>query len=83
MTEQRANPDRADRDRDGIGTGDDVVGGGGGDPDRDRGRIPPRAEVDVEMGGTPSHRRASFSDPIPPGDPDGVAGPGPVPGREE
>lgn len=33
--------------------------------------------VDLEGGGTPTHRRPSFSDPIPPDDPDGVAGPPP------
>lgn len=39
--------------------------------------------VDLDMGGTESHRRASFNDPIPPGDPDAVAGPGPIPGRDD
>ena len=52
------------------------------DPDRERKRIdekheehePGRRVVDLDMGGSPSHRRASFSDPIAPGDPDGVLG---------
>lgn len=35
---------------------------------------PGRRVVDLDMGGSASHRRASFSDPIAPGDPDGVLG---------
>lgn len=34
------------------------------------------------IGETEGHQRPSYSDPIPPGDPDHVAGEGPVPGRE-
>lgn len=48
-----------------------------------RGQSQGTSFVDMEMGGTESHRRPSFSDPIPPGDPDGVAGPGSIPGRDD
>jgi hypothetical protein len=48
---------------------------------RERGRRHGRAEVALDMGGTESHQRPSFSDPIPPGDPDRVAGDREVPGR--
>lgn len=50
-----------------------------------RGETIGRSFADLDMGGTESHRRPSFSDPIPPGDPDHVAGPGPgpIPGRDE
>lgn len=42
-----------------------------------------RGFVDTKMGGTESHQRASFSDPIPDGDPDNVLGEhGRIPGRE-
>ena len=42
-----------------------------------------RGFIEREMAGTESHQRASFSDPIPAGDPDGVAGERGIPGREE
>jgi hypothetical protein len=48
---------------------------------RERARRHGRAEVTLDMGGTESHQRPSFSDPIPPGDPDRVAGDREVPGR--
>lgn len=64
-------------------------------PDHDdRGRTPVEAEqpetperrggaADLDMGGTESHRRPSFADPIAPGDPDGVLGPPPDAPRRE
>jgi hypothetical protein len=41
---------------------------------RERGRTQGRAKVELNMGGSETHQRPSFSDPIPPGDPDRVAG---------
>lgn len=49
---------------------------------RTHGRTQGRTQVAVETGGTDTHNRPSFADPIPPGDPDGVAGQRVVPGRE-
>lgn len=52
--------------------------------ERERGRTIGRVQPEAEMAGTESHQRATFSDPIPPGDPDNVAGPAqPIPGRED
>jgi hypothetical protein len=50
---------------------------------RQRARRQGRTEVELNIGGTDAHQRPSFSDPIPPGDPDGVAGQRSVPGRSE
>jgi hypothetical protein len=50
---------------------------------RARARRQGRTGVELNIGGTDAHQRPSFSDPIPPGDPDGVAGPRSVPGRDE
>jgi hypothetical protein len=50
---------------------------------RARARRQGRTQVQLDIGGTDAHQRPSFSDPIPPGDPDGVAGQRPVPGRDE
>lgn len=41
---------------------------------RERARHQGRAPVELNLGGTDTHQRPSFSDPIPPGDPDRVAG---------
>jgi hypothetical protein len=49
---------------------------------RERARSHGRAQVELNMGGSETHQRPSFSDPIPPGDPDGVAGGRNVPGRD-
>jgi hypothetical protein len=48
---------------------------------RERARRQGRVDLALDMGGTNSHQRPSFSDPIPPGDPDRVAGDREVPGR--
>jgi hypothetical protein len=48
---------------------------------RERARSQGRTRAAVETGGTEVHNRPSFSDPIPPGDPDRVAGERSVPGR--
>ena len=48
---------------------------------RERARNQGRAQADLNMGGTATHQRPSFSDPIPQGDPDRVAGDRDVPGR--
>ena len=50
---------------------------------RQRARRQGRTAVELNIGGTDAHQRPSFADPIPPGDPDGVAGPRSVPGRDE
>jgi hypothetical protein len=47
-----------------------------------RGRSQGRSAVELNMGGSETHQRPSFADPIPPGDPDGVAGGRDVPGHE-
>jgi hypothetical protein len=49
---------------------------------RERGRHQGRTQVELNMGGSETHQRPSFSDPIPPGDPDRVAGDRQVPGRD-
>lgn len=49
--------------------------------DRERARNQGRTQADLNMGGTETHQRPSFSDPIPHGDPDRVAGDRDVPGR--
>ncbi|MFN2565784.1 MAG: hypothetical protein ABR499_12370 [Gemmatimonadaceae bacterium] len=49
---------------------------------RERARAHGRTPVELNMGGTETHQRPSFADPIPPGDPDRVAGDRLVPGRE-
>ena len=49
---------------------------------RARARRQGSTAVELNIGGTEAHQRASFSDPIPPGDPDGVAGQRAVPGRD-
>jgi hypothetical protein len=49
---------------------------------RERARSQGRAQVELNMGGSETHQRPSFSDPIPPGDPDQVAGGRQVPGRD-
>jgi hypothetical protein len=49
---------------------------------RERARWQGRARVELNMGGSETHQRPSFSDPIPPGDPDRVAGDRRLPGRE-
>jgi hypothetical protein len=49
---------------------------------RERARSQGRSPVELDLGGSATHQRPSFSDPIPPGDPDGVAGERPVPGRD-
>jgi hypothetical protein len=41
---------------------------------RERARRQGRTDVALDIGGTEAHRRPSFSDPIPPGDPDRVTG---------
>ena len=51
--------------------------------ERQGGQAIGRGFIETDMAGSETHRRAAFSDPIPPGDPDGVAGEGPIPGREE
>lgn len=48
---------------------------------REQARGQGRARVELNMGGSDTHQRPSFSDPIPPGDPDRVAGDRQVPGR--
>jgi hypothetical protein len=48
---------------------------------RERARNQGRTQAELNMGGTESHQRPSFSDPIPHGDPDRVAGDRDVPGR--
>jgi hypothetical protein len=50
---------------------------------RQRARRQGRAGVELNIGGTEAHQRPSFADPIPPGDPDRVAGQRRVPGRDE
>jgi hypothetical protein len=50
---------------------------------RERARRQGRTQVELNIGGTETHQRPSFSDPIPPGDPDNVAGERAVPGRDE
>ena len=93
------NPDYANRDFDAIeadlrrGWGDDLRDRHGDWQTarryvreaylRERARRQGRAAVDLTTGGTEGHDRPTFSDPIPPGDPDGVAGQRPVPGRGE
>jgi hypothetical protein len=49
---------------------------------RERARGHGRTQVELNMGGSETHQRPSFSDPIPPGDPDRVAGERQVPGRD-
>jgi hypothetical protein len=49
---------------------------------RERGRSQGRTQADLNMGGSATHQRPSFADPIPQGDPDRVAGDRPVPGRD-
>ena len=49
----------------------------------ERGESLGRVVPELQLGGSESHQRASFSDPIAVGDPDGVAGERPVPGRGE
>jgi hypothetical protein len=49
---------------------------------RERGRSQGRTQVDLNMGGSATHQRPSFSDPIPQGDPNRVAGDRAVPGRD-
>ena len=57
-----------------------ATGAGSGDVNPDRGR----GFVEPDMPGTASHQRAAYSDPIPQGDPDGIAGEGrQIPGREK
>lgn len=48
---------------------------------RERARNQGRAPTDLNIGGTATHQRPSFSDPIALGDPDRVAGDRDVPGR--
>jgi hypothetical protein len=48
---------------------------------RERARQHGRTPVELNMGGTDSHQRPSFSDPLPAGDPDLVAGERGVPGH--
>jgi hypothetical protein len=48
---------------------------------RERASSQGRARVELNLGGSDTHQRPSFSDPIPPGDPDRVAGDRQVPGR--
>jgi hypothetical protein len=48
---------------------------------RERARIQGRAPVEVNMAGSDTHQRASFADPIAPGDPDRVAGDRTIIGR--
>jgi hypothetical protein len=49
---------------------------------RERARSHGRTQVELNMGGSETHQRPSFADPIPPGDPDRVAGEREIPGRE-
>jgi hypothetical protein len=49
---------------------------------RERARRQGRTPVELNLGGTDTHQRPSFSDPIPPDDPDRVAGDRAVPGVE-
>jgi hypothetical protein len=49
---------------------------------RERARSQGRAQVELNMGGSETHQRPSFSDPIPPSDPDRIAGGRRVPGQE-
>ena len=49
---------------------------------RERGRSQGRTRVDLNMGGSATHQRPSFSDPIPHGDPNRIAGNRDVPGRD-
>lgn len=49
---------------------------------RERARSQGRTPIELNMGGSDTHQRPSFSDPIPAGDPDRVAGGRPVPGRD-
>jgi len=49
---------------------------------RERARSHGRAQVELNMGGSETHQRPSFADPIPPGDPDRVAGERTIPGRD-
>lgn len=72
MSDERQQAGRDDRSRgderpEEIGTADEGS--------RAASEAPGPRDVDREMGGTASHRRASYADPIPPGDPDGVLGP--------
>ena len=48
---------------------------------RERARRQGRMKASLDLGGTESHQRPSFADPIPDGDPDGVAGEREIPGR--
>ena len=48
---------------------------------RERARSQGRTQADLNMGGTETHQRPSFSDPIPQGDPDRIVGERDVPGR--
>ena len=50
---------------------------------RERARSQGRIPVQLNMGGSETHQRPSFADPIPPGDPDRVAGGRRVPGRDD
>jgi hypothetical protein len=49
---------------------------------RERARGQGRTQADLNIGGSETHQRPSFSDPIPQGDPNRVAGERPVPGRD-
>jgi hypothetical protein len=49
---------------------------------RERARGQGRTPVDLNMGGSETHQRPSFADPIPSGDPDRVVGERTVPGRD-
>jgi hypothetical protein len=48
---------------------------------RERARTHGRTKVDLNMGGSETHQRPSFSDPIPSGDPDRVVGDRGLPGH--
>ncbi len=48
---------------------------------RERGRRQGRAAVELNLGGSETHQRPSFADPIPTADPDRVTGDRGVPGR--
>ena len=49
---------------------------------REQARSHGRAQVELNMSGSETHQRPSFADPIPPGDPDRVAGERTIPGRD-
>ena len=49
---------------------------------RERARSQGRSRVELDLGGSATHQRPSFADPIPLGDPNRVAGERPVPGRD-